>query len=623
MSINDADILKALDVLVTAEDEILLIHSSFKHLKKIEEAKWPLLSALRILVNRGHTVVIPSFTFSFIKNSYFDVNQSKSEVGILGDWFRELYGAERSLHPIYSFVYLGNLANEIRSVSADTCFSKDSIFSYFNQKKTRIILIGCDYQYTTQFHFYEELADVPYRYQKQFSGLVINGREKKSVESTMFVRDMDINPINDFSAIAGALKEKQQINHSECSLGTLQSFKEADAYHIAMELLRQDKLAFLKNRPHVEYALARALFRKQNPPIKIALMGNSNLTILEKSIKEQWQVYFKERSLELFLPEFGQSEKEILDNHSALSRFNPDYIIFNDTLEDIFHVNFLEDISSDQLNKLDEYFKLIEFCKSIFSAAILVNNFLNFYLNSKKSASYNRKNGDFDLVQQCNQRLKLFINKHENIYCIDLFDVLLSKQALHDKRLWYLGQFRYSEKFYIELAIKYIGNILSMTGNTIRLIALDLDHTLWGGVLGEEGIAGIQLGGDYPGNAYKDFQRLLLKLQARGIALAILSKNDEDLAIEAMSEHPHMLIRPSMLAAHFINWQEKSINLMQLSDQIKIGLQHILLIDDNPLEREKIREMLPEVKVLELPEDPALYSDALLSSPYIEFLIIT
>ena len=162
-----------------------------------------------------------------------------------------------------------------------------------------------------------------------------------------------------------------------------------------------------------------------------------------------------------------------------------------------------------------------------------------------------------------------------------------------------------------------------MTGNTIRLIALDLDHTLWGGVLGEEGIAGIQLGGDYPGNAYKDFQRLLLKLQARGIALAILSKNDEDLVIEAMSEHPHMLIRPSMLAAHFINWQEKSINLMQLSDQIKIGLQHILLIDDNPLEREKIREMLPEVKVLELPEDPALYSDALLSSPYIECVMMT
>src|SRR3990167_55425 len=128
MLIRASDLVNAIENVIDKNDEILVIHSSLMHLKFTQDMKWVVLSALKTLVKKGYTVAIPCFTFSFTKTKYFDPDHSSSEVGVLGDWFRELNDVKRTHHPIYSFSISGPLANEISQVSTENCFSKDSIF---------------------------------------------------------------------------------------------------------------------------------------------------------------------------------------------------------------------------------------------------------------------------------------------------------------------------------------------------------------------------------------------------------------------------------------------------------------------------------------------------------------
>ncbi|MEO0034372.1 MAG: hypothetical protein RLZZ501_395, partial [Pseudomonadota bacterium] len=164
---------------------------------------------------------------------------------------------------------------------------------------------------------------------------------------------------------------------------------------------------------------------------------------------------------------------------------------------------------------------------------------------------------------------------------------------------------------------------LAVLGKSTRLVVVDLDNTLWGGVLGEDGVEGLAIGGDYPGNAYAAFQRHLKALTRRGIALAIASKNDTDLALRALETLPAMVLRPGDFSAHRINWQPKWRNLREIAAELALGEASILFIDDNPAEREAIRRNLPAVRVLDLPADPTGYVDALESCPYLAAATVT
>jgi FkbH-like protein len=184
--------------------------------------------------------------------------------------------------------------------------------------------------------------------------------------------------------------------------------------------------------------------------------------------------------------------------------------------------------------------------------------------------------------------------------------------------LWHLGRLPFSEGFSQRLARRWIGLTLALLGKTARVVVLDLDNTLWGGVLGEDGLAGIRVGGDYPGNAYATFQRALKRLPERGIGLAVCSRNDRDLAIQALETHSAMLIRPSEFIAMQINWRPKWENLREIAAELNLGLESLLFVDDNPIEREQIRLNLPEVKILDLPASPAFFAEALADCPWLE-----
>jgi FkbH-like protein len=153
---------------------------------------------------------------------------------------------------------------------------------------------------------------------------------------------------------------------------------------------------------------------------------------------------------------------------------------------------------------------------------------------------------------------------------------------------------------------------------------LDLDQTLWGGVIGDDGLEGIKLGqGSGVGESFAAFQRFVRDLANRGVILAVCSKNDEKIALEPFEKHPEMVLKKTDIVYFAANWNDKASNIRLIAKQLNIGLDSLVFVDDNPYERNQVRDELPMVAVPEMPEDPALYPDCLVSAGYFEAIALT
>ena len=187
------------------------------------------------------------------------------------------------------------------------------------------------------------------------------------------------------------------------------------------------------------------------------------------------------------------------------------------------------------------------------------------------------------------------------------------KNAFHPK-LWYMAKVPFGNDVFKEAVASIKSGLASIAGKTRKLVVVDLDNTLWGGVVGDVGWEQLQLGGHDPaGEAYVDFQRALKGLAHRGIVLGIASKNEEATALHAIQNHPEMVLTLDDFAHWKINWNDKAQNLIDLVSELQLGLDSVVFIDDNPVERARVREALPQVLVPEMPEDVMLYPKTLLS----------
>lgn len=226
-----------------------------------------------------------------------------------------------------------------------------------------------------------------------------------------------------------------------------------------------------------------------------------------------------------------------------------------------------------------------------------------------------RPGGGARLLAQMNLALAQSLGRCENVFVLDTqrWITAAGNSAFSDK-LWYQGKIPFSHAVF-QAAVKEIKSALrGLQGQARKLIVLDLDETLWGGVVGDVGWEGLQLGGhDALGEAYVEFQKALKALTRQGVLLAIVSKNDADTALAAIREHPEMQLRLDDFAGWRINWGDKARNLVELAEELRLGLQSVVFIDDNPAERARVREALPEVLVPEWPENPMLYKRKLLS----------
>ena len=182
----------------------------------------------------------------------------------------------------------------------------------------------------------------------------------------------------------------------------------------------------------------------------------------------------------------------------------------------------------------------------------------------------------------------------------------------HSPAQWNLAKLPFSST-YLALYGEHVARIVAaMRGRSRRCLITDLDNTVWGGVVGDDGVEGIQLAqGDATGEAYLDVQRYLLALRQRGVVLTVSSKNNDETARLPFRKHPEMLLREEHFAVFEANWNDKATNIKAIADELSLGLDSMVLLDDNPAERGLVRELLPQVAVPELPDDPALYARTL------------
>jgi FkbH-like protein len=179
-------------------------------------------------------------------------------------------------------------------------------------------------------------------------------------------------------------------------------------------------------------------------------------------------------------------------------------------------------------------------------------------------------------------------------------------------RLWHMAKVPFANAVFAEAVADIKAALAGLAGRSRKLVLLDLDDTLWGGIVGDLGWEKLRLGGHDPiGESFVEFQRGLKSLKQRGVVLGLVSKNEESVALEALRSHPEMLLRPDDFAGWRINWEDKARNIADLVEELNVGLQSVVFIDDNPVERDRVRQVLPEVLVPDWPGDKLLYAQAL------------
>lgn len=611
--------------LLGTEPGIVVIHSSIAKLgPPVNFNKWDILYVLNSLVRRGWTIALPAFTFSFCSKGVYHYRKSNSEVGILADWFLEGEAcAFRTPHPIYSFVVAGPAADRIGACSSSTAFGDDSPFGFFERQNATIMMLGCGWEYATQFHRYEEKACVPYRYPKDFVGQADfgDGKGVRQVSARMYVRDLELDPANDFTIAVESFQADGLIQSAPLWRGLIEITRAADLARISTRLLAADPMAFVAGGAQVARRLDARTRAAAQPPLRFAVLGSMNVERLRSAFETELTGLLTDRRVETFAVPYGQLHQQLLNPASELRAWKADVSIFCDRLEDVLGITRLEAADGAPADEMvDRYADAIAAWSSANGGWTLVNTFALLYPTVEAS----EMQAAASLVERMNRRCAERLSGLGQLCMVETAaESGVAGTAAIDFRLWHLGRIPFSEYFSQRLARRWAAKVLAAIGRSARVLVLDLDNTLWGGVLGEDGVQGVQLSGDFPGNAFLSFQRMLRVLKDRGIGVAICSKNDEDLALQAIDHLPDMQIRSVDLVAHRINWRPKHENIREIAAELNLGLESLLFIDDNPLEREQMRLNTPEVRILELPADPTSFVEALTGSPWLDVAMIT
>ena len=215
--------------------------------------------------------------------------------------------------------------------------------------------------------------------------------------------------------------------------------------------------------------------------------------------------------------------------------------------------------------------------------------------------------------------------KESSVWVLDVDHIagLYGKGRWFDPVLWHVAKQHPSMDAGVFLARHHVAVIRALSGLTSKAIVLDLDGTCWGGVIGEDGLEGIRIGGTGEGEAYRSFQSYVKSLKKRGVILAVCSKNNEADAKLPFEHHPEMILKVDDFAVFVANWKPKDENLRLIGKVLNLGLDALVFLDDNPTERAWIRSQLPEVAVPELPQDPALFIKHISEMLYFESLTLT
>jgi FkbH-like protein len=344
--------------------------------------------------------------------------------------------------------------------------------------------------------------------------------------------------------------------------------------------------------------------------LEIAILGDSSTQFLTQAIKG----YGIEHNLNLSIYEapYNQLERQLSNKASDLYTHRPTFIYLFLSPQKII-ASFYSLSKSEQASFAGEYISRLEqhinIAISELSANFIITNipeindqvFGNYGNKNPNSFIYQIRKLNYELMRMCSRSDNLFINDVASLSNRYGYDQAFSSS------LYINGDIIYHLDFLPELAKNSVDILRALSGSVIKCVVLDLDNTMWGGIIGDDGIDNIQLGELGIGKAFTEFQRWIKQLKNRGILLAVCSKNNDSTAREVFEKHPDMVLRLEDITIFIANWENKAANISAIRENLNIGFDSMVFIDDSAFERNLVRDLIPEIIVPELPEDPSEY----------------
>lgn len=336
--------------------------------------------------------------------------------------------------------------------------------------------------------------------------------------------------------------------------------------------------------------------------------------------------------LEVHVGDFNTYVQDIVDASSSLYRFVPNAVVLAVRTDEVApdlareFADFAPDAARQAADRvIHGYEQWVGSFRQHSQAALVVHSLERPRHAALGVLDSQSETGQTGLIRQINRELRRIAEAHHGVYVLD-YDALVARhghQRWHDERKWLMTRLPIAADCLLPMAREWMRYLVPLAGRTAKCLVVDLDNTLWGGIIGEDGMAGIKVGAEYPGAAFQSLHRALLDLSRRGILLAICSKNNLDDAMEALEKHPGMLVRPKHFAAVRINWTDKAQNLREIAQELNIGIDSLAFLDDNAFEREQVRAALPEVTVIDLPQNPLDYTATVRDCPVFERLTLS
>lgn len=367
---------------------------------------------------------------------------------------------------------------------------------------------------------------------------------------------------------------------------------------------------------------------KSSTTLRIALLGGSST----QEIKAVLELFLLDRGIQ---PSFYESEynkwyEDIAFGNTELDEFKPQIAIIHTSFVDLIDLPRITD-NKEAVDKLiiNTYNKF-EYCwrklQEKFSCTIIQNNFDPPFYRSLGNLDCASVNGVTSFVNALNLKFSDYANKHNTFYINDInyLAATIGLEKWYDRAFYHLYKFAFSYDSIPHFCYNLASIIGAIVGKNKKCLVLDLDNTLWGGIIGDDGVNNIKIGHETAaGEGFYEFQKYILELKERGVILAVCSKNEDDIAKSGFS-HPDSALKVDDFAAFYANWEPKHMNIVKIAQEINIGLDSLVFIDDNPVERQIVRDNLPEVTVPEvMGEDPVSYIRALENGKYFETVAIS
>lgn len=350
----------------------------------------------------------------------------------------------------------------------------------------------------------------------------------------------------------------------------------------------------------------------KNTNMKIALLGSSSIQLLTSVVRALLSRF--DICPEIYEGEYNGILMDSLDDNSAMYLFEPEYIVIIPDYRDICErkpnvLSDKEEIRRTVENTKNSYIKICEaiHCK-LPNSQILLSNFVIPFEGSLGNLEANYLYSSKVFYQLVN--IAIIDHKPSYVTMLDMEGLAeyIGKKQWFNESSYCLNKSGFSLEY-----IGYVGDLIvrqfgAFIGKTKKCLVLDLDNTLWGGVVGDLGYDGIMIDpNDAEGEAYQNFQKYVLELKNRGVILAICSKNDIENAKEPFIKNDKMILKLEDISSFVANWSDKASNIVHISEELNIGIDSLVFFDDNPTERALISEFLPDVRVIDVPEDPALF----------------